>query len=191
MNCRCAECGLLAIRNIEDRQLVEVEPGMLAKWEIPPCFRNREKQQYEEVPLCFAMAANLYDEVGSFTREKVVEIITRARDCGSFIPRQRGFTPKDHREMQLAHVIQRQQQEQRERDREWEMRQERESRDRQDQRDKEMRVWQEKQNYKNRRLQGLLAVFAAIVAVGGVLLGKHLSTPPIPIIQVVAPESKK
>jgi hypothetical protein len=109
---KCSECGFLAVRNAESRNLEEVE------------FKSRQdgnigKQRYVLVPVCFAMATSFDEEAKELQklpeyaerRNKIDEyispnwsaitktIIHKERQCNSFVQWHQGFTPKEHRQM--------------------------------------------------------------------------------------------
>src|SRR3989442_1551278 len=100
MPCRCADCGFLAVRNTDTREFAEVELGMLKRWEIPSSTLRPAFKRYEEIPVCFVLAADLKDDISEYypsvlrgdidTTEPVIVklVIERQRECPSFTPRQ-------------------------------------------------------------------------------------------------------
>jgi hypothetical protein len=108
---RCGDCGFLALRDAQTRELVETEAGMRKSWHLPVLPDMVPK--YENAPLCFAMAADLKAESegpgGTFPIDGILLI---ERNCGKFTPWVQGFTPREHREMIES-------QESKERDRQW------------------------------------------------------------------------
>lgn len=113
---RCADCGLLALRNNEMHRLVEAD------------FRYREEgiprrnQQgvviYDIVPVCFVREVNFHEEIGDRPKDKAAPLVLRKeRECKSFMPWCQGYSPKEHIEMNIL-------QEQRD----WQLRREEEDR---------------------------------------------------------------
>lgn len=109
---KCAECGFLAARNKETRKLEEVE------------FESRQNgylkaNRYEYIPVCFAMVISFdkeceelrklpqyqsrFDEIGGHiypnTGDLIIPLLSKERDCESFIEWIQGFTPREHQEM--------------------------------------------------------------------------------------------
>lgn len=109
---KCSECGFLAVRNSESRNLEEIE------------FKSREtgnigKQRYVLVPVCFGMIINIDREIEELRKspqytikqneigeviwpkwnELVKIVIDKDRECTHFTKWYQGFTPKEHREM--------------------------------------------------------------------------------------------
>jgi hypothetical protein len=100
--------------------------------------------------VCFvrALPEKESQEVLKGTKESL-KIIDKDRECYRFTEWRQGFTPKEHREMQLSEDLRKWQEEQKRRDQEREDRleKERESR-RQDERERE-RQWLEQQRAKD------------------------------------------
>ena len=182
---RCADCGFLAVRDTDTREFSEVELGMLKEWEIPRSTLRPAFKRFEDVPVCFVLAARL-------TVGVVLEVIRTERKCSRFTPREHGFTPKDHREMELSRDLLRTQQEQRDHDRDWEARQEAATREWQEKQERERREREDTRDKINRYL-GVAAIASGLV---GVLLGSYLKSQPQPqpiVIQIPAdpkPEPK-
>lgn len=109
---RCSECGFLAARNTETRNLEEVELKSRQNGDIG-------KQRYVLIPVCFAMAVNFEEEAKElrtspeYTQRKneigevvwpkwnalVKVILSKGRQCKSFTKWQQGFIPKEHQEI--------------------------------------------------------------------------------------------
>lgn len=124
---KCSECGFLAVRDIDTRELEEVD-GTFREWGRPPLKRIGGRNQYKgqyDIPLCFVQSYNLYDEVktagGKPELDYVIvkSIIDQDRQCNSFIKWQQGFTPKEHREMIDREAMRKWQAEREESGRKW------------------------------------------------------------------------
>jgi hypothetical protein len=124
------------------------------------------------------MVANFQKEVpgGSFSREVVLDLIGKTRECDRFVPWQEGRSLKDHEAMILL-----------EEQRRWQTDQRREE-----------RQWQEGVNEHNRRWQRQSQRWSTILAgcfgLAGVLLGWLLTkffisptAPPAPIVNIAPP----
>lgn len=91
---KCVDCGFLAARNKETRQLHEVERSADGSIDY-----NQYGTGYMAIydnPICFARAVNLPSQYGT---EPIRQVLERERDCKPFTKWQQGFTPKEHREM--------------------------------------------------------------------------------------------
>lgn len=116
---RCIDCGYLAARAVESRQLVEVEKDV-RETGVPPVRPSDRFYSQERAPVCFVGAADLHEEIlaelGSLVpgtdRKQVLDGLNglflvkqweRERpDCDArrmFTKWQMGFSPKEHREM--------------------------------------------------------------------------------------------
>ena len=117
---KCADCGFLTMRNTFTGQLEEVD-GDFRKTGNPPQRKetvvggpsNRvaevTKTPYRHVPICFALAYLLAEEIlaSEDVRSKypdlpapmVLEVITKERPCATHTEWKQGFTPREHREM--------------------------------------------------------------------------------------------
>lgn len=110
-NVRCRDCGYLAIRNYETRQLMEVESEIRFEGK----FRERqvvvhtstggivEQPMYIKRPICFRMEEQItkatlasYDENNP---GRFMVVINDERHCDSFTEWKQGWTPKEHWEM--------------------------------------------------------------------------------------------
>jgi hypothetical protein len=114
---KCIDCGYLAWRNHDTRELVEVErtDGKFTK--IPTIMRTtlygggisyQESEDMFDPPVCFARKANLQSEYriepvdpgpDNTLATRINQVLVRERDCKRFIKWTQGFTPKEHREM--------------------------------------------------------------------------------------------
>lgn len=105
---RCADCGFLAARNLNTRELDEAEESFRQDGTFPPI--NDEKGHnphagWESAPVCFIQHYDLREEIkqqGLNDKEKysgVHSVINKDRECKSFTKWRQGSTPKEHREM--------------------------------------------------------------------------------------------
>ncbi len=62
-NVKCIDCGFLALRDVQTRELVETELHIRDAWKLPPLF-GMQNPRYEIIPICFARAARLDQEIG-------------------------------------------------------------------------------------------------------------------------------
>ena len=115
---KCVDCGYLAVRDLETRELGEAERDEMGNF----VFANIRKLASggdltggrlvylpkDDSPICFARASNLKSEYGAKPHEssllntwqaKIQEVLIRERDCSDFTDWIPGFIPKEHREM--------------------------------------------------------------------------------------------
>ena len=104
---KCADCGFLAAREIETRNLEETETAFRDSG-VPPVIELRPgggRSLHEPLPLCFARRYNLIKEFKEFAgkdypdRTSVFPVLNEERECEAFTKWHQGFTPKEHREM--------------------------------------------------------------------------------------------
>src|SRR5437660_377490 len=91
----CRNCGFLAVRNAQTRELFEAEPLFRDQLEVPS---DTGGVRYERVPICFARQPVFNDMVGSPIHE-ILPALHQERECDSFIPWTFGCSPREHREM--------------------------------------------------------------------------------------------
>ncbi len=124
---KCAECGYLAVRNVDSYHLDETgtdfrEKGMVA---LGRQVGRNQYQLHELQPLCFVQRYNLRSEIKSeFASGKnevgcILQVISKERECGKFTAWQQGFTPKEHYEMLDRQRWQDWQEKQRRSDKRW------------------------------------------------------------------------
>jgi len=145
---KCAECGYLAVRHLETRELREAEGTYRDTGEIPRDL-NRPKHLYAEVPLCFEHL-RIFDphQCASATgRQGVLQ--AEIGPCVGFTKWDLGFTPKEHREML-----------DRQRLLEW-----------QAEREDDDRKWHAKQREEDNRIRRLELWTAVIIAGGFTVVG--------------------
>ena len=118
---KCADCGFLSLRNQYTGTLDEAPEGFRADG-AAPSLRDRQAKgvqsilgdmgymfPWEDVPICFARAFPLVDEVrwdqGNVIPEAVKEAVEKPRKCPpagvklGFTKWSQGFTPKEHRDI--------------------------------------------------------------------------------------------
>ena len=147
---KCAECGYLASRNYESRQLAETETQT----------RNEGVDVYTidgliyESPICFMQVFDLRSEFGNYALpEQIKAVIQQSRECNEFVKWKQGFTPKEHREMMDRQWMQKYQDERDEKDRKW--------------REEQRRVdleWREKQERETRNRHRWDLIIMGIIA---------------------------
>jgi hypothetical protein len=141
---RCSECGFLALRNIETRNLDEAEEefrklGRLSEYSKfhpvkefdTPFYKDEELTRYvhEDLPVCFAKICDfgiLCTQATTATStysEDILSVINTKRPCESFTKWHRGFTPKEHQEMIDREAMMRWQSQREDADRKWMTRQ--------------------------------------------------------------------
>ena len=108
---KCVDCGYLAVRDLDTRQLEEAERGETGNVVFP----NVRKVAYGgamspkyDLPICFARASNLQSEYGvrpsdaelyRIWQANIQKVLIQERDCSDFTDWITGFTPREHREM--------------------------------------------------------------------------------------------
>lgn len=122
----CRDCGFLAMRTFETRQLVEADEDVRVFGRVPPNPTNKSYIFLEVAPLCFAQAWNLREQFNSIgeadlistedipappegwsgNAQRFITLISKERDCSAFIRWVQGFTPKEHLEMKERHQLQ-------------------------------------------------------------------------------------
>lgn len=102
---KCADCGFLASRDIETRQLEETEQEIRSQGQLVPAPNTGKPIHKYEHPVCFMQSKDYkafpYTSRSIFTldREDIRSEIQRERDCKEFTAWQQGYTPKEHRDM--------------------------------------------------------------------------------------------
>lgn len=182
---RCAECGFLAVRDLQTRELAEVEEGMRMKWELPQIL-GTSTNRYHEYPLCLVQATNLTRDCGDpYHPDAVRQALWMDRRCDQYLQWRQGFTPKEHVEMrhaermeQIAEARKRGDEERAEERRRADQSRQDEllarQREREDERDDKQKVWQEQQARKqvvSARVTALLAAALGVILTG--LVGDH------------------
>ena len=119
---RCSECGLLASRNVQSRQLEETERRTRDEGYVDTAYR--------EAPICLARANDLWVESGITAQtvcygnvDEIRLAIQKERICQPFVEWKQGFTPKEHQEMIDRKVMLEWQAKREEADRKWHSRQ--------------------------------------------------------------------
>ena len=152
---KCADCGFLAVRNIETRELDSPDHQYRSTGTIPVSLLKHNRQLYEERPVCIRKSPDFpynpdEDSPDTPRREAIVQTEHGCVLWGEWQP---VLTPKEHRELL---------------DRQWvidrEERSDKEMRAREDRRDAEVRRLQERLH--NRELW-IIGGLATIALVGG------------------------
>lgn len=191
---RCADCGFLALREVQTGAILEAVYRLRTEW-----INERElalgRVRHERTPCCYRQALDFKAEVKAamagqlpeVKQEKVVlPIIQAERECDKFTPWLEDHTPKEHYEMLVNDRLQRELEDRRERERD------RDQKFQLDMKSSEQK-WQQEEHDRNRKWQLRLAYLAAAFALlnglvgmlGGWLLQKQQSKEPI-IIQMPA-----
>lgn len=128
---RCIDCGYLAVRDKESRQLEEAERNETGNIAFPDVRRwGGGMAPKNDLPICFARNCNLQSEYGAKLPEKdaweakIRQVLIERRLCSDFTPWIQGFTPKEHREMIDRQWMQKHLEEREDADRKWRGRQE-------------------------------------------------------------------
>jgi hypothetical protein len=104
---KCADCGYLAVRNVESRELEEAEQKFREKGLLPMAGGEigRPHERHERMPLCFMGNVSLYEECRKRTSNVdpepvfVILMMDDERVCSDFTKWKLGFTPKEHQVM--------------------------------------------------------------------------------------------
>ena len=120
---RCAECGLLAMRDFKTRELCETENSVRDRGEMPPGIPGSQHKRFDDSPICVARKVDFQELMSNTGAAKVAEqiysVCNSERECDRFLRWQPGMTPKEHLQMDM---IERQREWQKsvdERDRQW------------------------------------------------------------------------
>lgn len=115
---RCADCGLLGLRSVRTREIVEAEESVREGGGMPS---NNSGWFYDEMPICLKRVLNFSKVVGrggDFHGRRAT-VLTERRECAEFTDWQQGFTPKEHAEMLQEKVRLEWQKQREEADRAW------------------------------------------------------------------------
>ena len=164
---RCADCGFLTLKDHGAKEWIEAEERFREKG-LPPASMN-----YDHQPTCFVRAVNLQDEIKSEKRT-LLETIQLERPCLKFTRWNHGFTPKEHKEMELSKEEKRFQEERRDKDLAWQLEQRSNDRKWQEEQAARRRKWEAQQNNKNRLWNLTVALISGFA---GALLGYYLRKP--------------
>ena len=165
---KCSECGYLAVRNIDWRNLVEVELDYRNTGECPKRIDYSPPYEIYDVPRCFKQASNLWDEIQNLQgsdSEKIRSVIQKDRPCDEFTEWHQGFTPREHQEMV-----------DREKQLEWQAGRE--------DKDREWRREESKENRKWRFREFIVAVVALAVIVLASIIGALIQRGGQPTINI-------
>lgn len=104
---RCADCGYLAVRENVTWTLWEAEQEFRDDLQSPSNISglaNAQPRSFGGAPLCFVGETDFAIEPGGTEQDKKARrlaLLSKDRSCDSFIEWKRGFTPKEHMEMNL------------------------------------------------------------------------------------------
>ena len=140
---KCSDCGYLAVRNVDSRDLEEAEESFRRKGTGPlaEIYSGKGHLRHEKQPLCFAMVHSFRDDFekaikeGKPENDRVRQIIQKERPCDEFTEWKQGCTPKEHREMLDRQWMLDYRKKREQEDREWRAKEE-----------KERRKWQQEQS---------------------------------------------
>jgi len=104
---KCSECGFLASRNVQTRQLEETELEIRSQGALSIAYNTGKPFDKYEPPICFMQAPDFrfipYSDDFSLRRDDVAKEVSgeiqQDRKCRFFTKWRQGFTPKEHREM--------------------------------------------------------------------------------------------
>ena len=187
MSVKCANCGYLAARHKQTRQLLDAEPLLRELGHIPSFVSAGLDAIYDPHPVCFRSVIDFYKEMGvTDNQDKRRDVIQADRECEEFIRWRPGFTPKEHWEMiQEADRLM------------WQVQREADDRAERDRRDQQARDFQASQAEQARRHQNRSLAVSA-VAVGVAILGLIANTligglkkPPTIIVQPTTASSQE
>ncbi len=163
---KCADCGFLAARNIDTRNLDEVEREFRRSGEPPNQIMAGKEIGYpihKRYPVCFVQEydlLDLFEKINGDEYKRFLVVIDEERRCEPFTTWKQGFTPKEHQEMI---------------DRQWkldfEAKREQEDREWRASEEKDRREWQQKQSAKRFRWEVLLVggVIAVLIVTSQIL----------------------
>jgi hypothetical protein len=165
---KCAECGFLAVRNVQTRQLEEMEEDYRRTGNSPQVWGDSPPYNMYEAPICFLLVFDLPNEIAKQQGplpEGICLVINEERTCEPFIKRRLGSTPKEHQEMIDRQALLK-----------WQA--EREDKDR------ESRKEESKENRKWRFREFIVAVLALAVIVAASIIGALIQRGGQPIINI-------
>ncbi|MFL5329185.1 MAG: hypothetical protein ACJ8C4_09730 [Gemmataceae bacterium] len=127
---RCAECGYLGLRKSQSGSLDEADERF--RNEI---FVRGAPSIHDSVPSCGMGVPEFREMVRSGHKDAITQALYLDRQCDKFVAWRRGYTPKDHADLQREESI----------------------RADSERRDREMRQWQEGQQQRLEMLQAKLS----------------------------------
>ena len=123
---KCADCGFLAVRNTNTRDLEEAEQDFRTRAYIPMTGDpGRTYARLEKLPLCFVSSFNLQEEIRNksgkieVSAENIIEVMNCDRDCPNITKWKTGFTPKEHQDKLDWLINQKWQTDREQSDRDW------------------------------------------------------------------------
>ncbi len=120
---KCSECGFLAVRNVETRELEEAE-SVYREFGVSPLMGKMEghpTDRHSTIPLCIRGYQGLQHEITEAlaSDSRVSQVVHKDRDCELYTEWLLGFSPKEHLEMLDRKWTLEFQAEQRRLDRDW------------------------------------------------------------------------
>ena len=114
---RCADCGLLGMRAMFSREIVEAEFAYRNDGKIVRVVTGQTPHPaYEDYPLCLARKRDFRkDSKGECAPDKMLAVIQEEWNCLEFTEWNQGFTPKEHIEMGILELSRKQHREDEER----------------------------------------------------------------------------
>ena len=110
---QCGNCGYLAVRNLQTRQLMEMEDDF-RKTGCHPLGKDN-KLVYQHRPICFRMEKQFIEEASAIDSEFSLDdttfsevfhkLLNDNRDCKSFTEWNQGLSPKEHLEMAISEKL--------------------------------------------------------------------------------------
>ena len=123
---KCADCGFLAQRHVESRELRDAEEALRKSGKNLYHLSHDHKSKvyvYEVPPLCTELQTEFPME-----EQPIFEAIQQERECSAFTLWHPGFVPKEHREMLDRDRMLQWQREREDEDRRWREEQRKEER---------------------------------------------------------------
>lgn len=108
MRTRCKDCGYLAIREKQTRELIEVDFPSRTEGKFPTHMIHMQHMSIPVDnctlrPVCFRLEPKMLQESLSAEegKESFMQIINNERECDRFIKWEQGFSPKEHAELDM------------------------------------------------------------------------------------------
>jgi hypothetical protein len=179
---QCKECGFLSVRE-HTKNVLEETPSHTRQYGNAPSGRGQS-------PVCFVLAAPLEVDYSAFVEpitatDRFLKVINKERTCSGFVKWQQGYSPREHRDMQISQALLDSQQK-------WQAEQARLS-DERHQQSLAVAVAGNKGNVWSNLVAGIIGAVATLAAVW---VGSHLAgndakppSPPPPTVNVQPPQS--
>lgn len=114
---QCKKCGLLAVSDQQTGALVEVHRNQREGWQFPPELQifAGPNTLLDRCPQCSAMVGDFHHDIELGLHARMIGVanttlaeaairgvLAKTRQCDKFIQWDPGFSPKEHKEMQLG-----------------------------------------------------------------------------------------